>query len=134
MVEPSAAGHSVAEYVRAYENEDRLRGLRCPGCGFTTATWGIACSRCGRAPLEEAELGRAGRVASFTIVEVPTEEMVNEAPYAYVLVELDGGGHVSGWMPSVRSAADLEVGARVRFRASYRPGIQFEKETAAPVG
>jgi uncharacterized OB-fold protein len=121
--------HSVAEFVRGYEEERRLRGFQCAACGFRTATWGLACPRCGDSRLTEIDLSPAGRVVAFTLVEVPTEEMVNDAPYAYVLVELDGGGRVSGWMPGVRAPNEIVLGTRVRFHPSYRPGVQFEKET-----
>ncbi len=128
------APHTIAEFVRGYEGEGKLRGFRCPSCGFLTATWGIACSRCGASGLEEAPLSDRGRVVAFTVVEVPTEELVNDAPYAYVVVELDGGGRVSGWMPQVRSATEISLGERVRFRPSYRPGVQFEEESSPGTG
>ncbi len=115
-------------FVRGYETEGQLRGRRCPRCGFVTASWGVACLRCGSGDLEAVVLGSSGRVRAFTLVEVPTEEMVNDAPYAYVLVDLDGGGTISGWMPTVRSADDLRPGQRVRLARSYRPGVQFERE------
>lgn len=120
--------HSVSEFVRGYEAEARLRGFRCPACGFTTASWGVACPNCSSRPLEEAALAPSGKVVAFTVVAVPTEERVNDAPYAYVLVELDGGGTVSGWMPTVRDPDGVSVGTRVRFAPSYRPGVQFEPE------
>lgn len=132
MEGPLRTVHSVAEFVQGYEREGRLRGLRCPSCGFLTATWGVACSRCGTTGLVEADLGDRGTVVAFTIVAVPTEELVNDAPYAYIVVDLDGGARISGWMPSVRSPGDLAVGQRVRFRPSYKPGIQFERETDPP--
>jgi hypothetical protein len=45
-------------------------------------------------------------------------------------VELDGGGRVTGWMPSVRAVDELALGMRVRFAPSYRPGVQFVKDDA----
>ncbi len=78
----------------------------------------------------EAELAPAGTVAAFSILHVPGDEFLNDAPYAYVVVELDGGGRVTGWMPSVRSEKDLAVGERVRFVPGYKPGVQFAKEPA----
>jgi uncharacterized OB-fold protein len=65
---------------------------------------------------------------------VPSDEFVNDAPYAYVLVDLDEGGRISGWMPSVRSESDLHRGDRVVFNPSYKPGVQFERETPAGPG
>ncbi|MGA9840240.1 MAG: OB-fold domain-containing protein [Thermoplasmata archaeon] len=96
-----------------------------------TATWGLACPRCGRADLLEALLPPRGTVAAFTVLTVPGDEFLNDAPYAYVVVELEGGGRVTGWMPSVRSENDLAIGERVHFVAGYKPGVQFAKDAAA---
>lgn len=125
---PSAL-HSIDDYVKGYEESGKLRGFRCPNCGLITATWGLACSRCGARDLEEAELSPRGRVVACTILHVPGDEFLNDAPYAYVVVDLDGGGRITGWMPTVRAESDLKIGERVRFAPSYRPGVQFAKES-----
>jgi uncharacterized OB-fold protein len=130
-----AAPHTIGEYIQGYEESGKIRGFRCPNCGLVTATWGLACSRCGKPDLEEAELPTRGKVLAFTILHVPGEEFINDAPYAYVVVELDGGARVTGWMPSVRGDSDLKIGERVRFVTSYKPGVQFAKEAdSAPAG
>lgn len=128
----STATHTIVDFVRGYTEDRTLRGFRCGSCGKITATWGVACAQCGRDSLEEFPLGDRGAVVAFTLITVPGEELLNDAPYAYVIVELDGGGRISGWMPSVRSATDLALGARVRFAPGYKPGVQFEKESGAP--
>jgi uncharacterized OB-fold protein len=122
--------HSIEEFRRGYEEERRLRGYRS-GCGFVTATWGLVCPACGIRDLEEVILSGRGRVAAFTIQTVPSDEFVNDAPYAYVLVDLDEGGRLSGWMPAVRQEGDLAIGDRVRWAPSYKPGVQFEKDPEA---
>lgn len=93
-----------------------------------TATWGLACARCGKVGLEETELSPRGRVSAFTILHIPGEEFLNEAPYAYVVVDLDGGGRLTGWMPSVHQEKELTIGERVRFEPSYKPGVQFVRD------
>jgi len=75
-------------------------------------------------------LSGRGRVAAFTVQHVPSDEFLNEAPYAYVVVELDEGGRVTGWMPTVKTESDLAIGDRVHFVASYKPGVQFAKDEA----
>jgi uncharacterized OB-fold protein len=127
-----SASHTVDDYVKGYEEGGRLRGFRCPSCGLVTATWGLACARCGHRPLEEFELAPHGKVVAFTILNVPGDEFLNDAPYAYVVVELDGGGRVTGWMPSVRAEHEIEIGDRVRYVSSYKPGVQFVKDTGGP--
>lgn len=124
--EPRAA-HTIREFEHGYEEERRLRGFRS-ACGFITATWGLRCPRCGQLDLTETSLSGHGTVAAFTVQNVPSDEFVNEAPYAYVLVDLDEGGRISGWMPSVRAPADLAIGDRVRWVPSYKPGVQFERD------
>lgn len=124
-----AAPHTIEEFVKGYEDGGKLRGFRCSDCGLVTATWGLACSRCGHSRLEETELSTKGKVAAFTILTVPGEEFLNDAPYAYVVVELDGGGRVTGWMPTVRAEDQIAVGDRVHFVTGYKPGVQFAKDS-----
>lgn len=127
MAESAGRGlHSIQQFRKGYEEDGRLLGYRS-ACGFVTATWALACPRCGRRDLAEVELGHEGTVAAFTVQTVPSDEFLNEAPYAYVVVDLDGGGRVSGWIPGVAPASDLAVGERVRFHPSYKPGVQFER-------
>ena len=128
------APHSIEEFVKGYEEFGRLRGFRCPNCGLVTATWGIACPRCGRYPREEVELSPKGAVAAFTVQTVPGDEFLNDAPYAYVVVALDGGGRITGWMSGVRAEGELALGTRVQFVPSYKPGVQFAREGPSPGG
>lgn len=125
----SPAGHSIAEFQHGYEEERRIRGFRS-ACGFTTATWMLVCPNCGKRDLVETELAGRGRVVAFSVQTVPSDEFLNDTPYAYVVVELDEGGRVTGWIPSIASESELAIGERVRFHPSYKPGIQFEREPA----
>jgi uncharacterized OB-fold protein len=65
------------------------------------------------------------------VQNVPGDEFLNEAPYAYVVVELEEGGRVTGWMDSVRAESDLTIGQDVRFTPTYKPGVHFEKAPGA---
>jgi len=127
---PPAPPHSIREFFHGYEEDQRLRGFRCAACGLVTVTWGVACSRCGKPSPEEYEIPPTGKVVAFTILTVPGDEFLNDAPYAYVVVEMDGGGRITGWMPTVHSETEIAVGDRVRFHPGYKPGVQFQKEAA----
>lgn len=126
MSEETAGLHSIAAFRRGYEEEGRLLGFRS-GCGFVTATWALVCPRCGQRDLAEVELQRTGRLVAFTVQTVPSDEFLNEAPYAYALVDLDGGGRVTGWIPGVAEESELSIGERVQFVSSYKPGVQFAR-------
>lgn len=68
-------------------------------------------------------------MTAFSILSVPGDEFLNDAPYAYVVVELEGGGRVTGWMPAVRSDQELSIGDPVHFVVGYKPGVQFAKDS-----
>lgn len=122
---------TIEELRRSYEEGGRLRGFRSR-CGFVTATWGLVCPKCAQRDLEAVALSGRGRVVAFSVQNVPSDEFLNDAPYAYVVVELEEGGRVTGWMDSVRSESELAIGDRVAWVASYKPGVHFEKATGAP--
>ena len=127
--------HSIADFIQGYEEGGRLRGFRSAACGFTTATWGLVCPQCGQADWAEVDLSGRGKIVSFSIQHVPSDDYVNEAPYAYVVVELDEGGRMTGWMPTVKNESELRLGDRVHWVASYKPGVQFAKNdpTSGPL-
>lgn len=129
MPPPAEKLHSISEYRAGVETQHRLLGFRS-SCGFRTVTWCLACPRCGKRDLEETEFTGRGRIAAFTVQTVPGEEFVNEAPYAYVLVDLAEGGRAAGWMPSIRSVTELAIGGPVHWVPSYKSGLVFEKDTA----
>jgi uncharacterized OB-fold protein len=121
-------GHSIADYLRGYEVGQGLRGFRS-SCGLVTATWGLVCPRCGKADLAEVRLSGRGKIVAFTVQHVPGDEFVNDAPYAYVVVELEEGGRITGWMPTVRDEDSLKMGDSVHWVAGYKPGVQFAKDS-----
>lgn len=122
------AAHSVSDFLHGYEDEHRLRGFRSK-CGFITATWSLRCPQCGAKDLSELDLSGRGRIAAFTVQTVPSEAFLNEAPYAYVLVDLEEGGRIAGWMAHVATEQELQIGERVHFVATYKPGVQFAKDS-----
>jgi uncharacterized OB-fold protein len=130
---PSAT-HTIAEYYRGYEEEQKLRGFRCTNCDLTTATWGLRCPKCGHGDRVELELSGKGRVTAYTILAVPGDDFINDAPYAYVVVELNEGGRITGWMPTVRQVSDLAIGDAVHFVPGYKPGVQFVRDADGTPG
>ena len=123
-METSTPLHSIEDFRTAYENGERLRGFRS-ACGFVTATWGLACPKCGQRDLAEVDLPTTGTLVASTVQNVPGDEFLNEAPYAYVVVELEGGGRITGWIEGIKSEDELRVGTPVRWTPSYKPGIRF---------
>lgn len=67
---------------------------------------------------------------ALSVQHVPSDEFLNEAPYAYVVVDLDEGGRITGWVPGVLDEKDLKIGDRVHWVPSYKTGVQFARDTA----
>ena len=120
--------HSVGEFYKGYEEEGKLLGYEC-SCGYKTLTYVLECPRCGKQnTLKETTFKGSGKVLAFSLQNVPADEFVNDAPYAYALMELDEGAVVSGWLPSAKRPEDLHIGDRVHWTKSYKVGMVFEKD------
>jgi len=133
METPVSALHSIADYRTAYEEGVRLRGVRS-ACGFVTATWGLVCPKCGQRDLVEADLDGRGKICAFSVQNVPSDEFLNDAPYAYVVVDLEGGGRITGWIDGVAREGDLAIGSPVEWVSSYKPGVHFRVRAGATSG
>lgn len=68
-----------------------------------------------------------GKVLTYTIQQVAPEQFMNDVPYAWVIVELEAGVRITGWIPFVASKNDLKIGQKVKLVKSYRLGRIFEK-------
>jgi uncharacterized OB-fold protein len=97
-------------------------------CGFTSGTFLLACPKCGERDLAPVEFSGRGRTASFTVLAVPGDEFVKEAPYAYVVVDLEEGGRIAGWMAADPVGGPPAIGEPVRYEAGSGPGNRFARE------
>lgn len=107
--------------------DGKLTGWKCATCGHRQGTPMFICPKDHSRAIESVELPLEGEVVSYTIQKISSEEFINDLPFAFVVVKLDDGTNVSGWVADVHRETDLPVGSRVRFAPSYKPGTQFEK-------
>lgn len=107
--------------------EGKIEGYTCEVCGNKQIDILEFCSRCHSSKLKRTEFAGEGKIVTYTIQQVAPEQFMNEVPYAWVIVELDSGPRITGWIPFISKSSDLPVGQRVRFKKSYLPGIIFEK-------
>jgi uncharacterized OB-fold protein len=108
--------------------DGKILGFECAKCKRRQITPMARCANCGTTDVKVAEFATTGKVVTYTIQQVASEQFLNEVPFAWVIVELDDGGpRVSGWMPFIARPGDLPVGQPVKFISSYKPGMMFEK-------
>jgi uncharacterized OB-fold protein len=107
--------------------ECKIRAYNCKKCGHRQVDIQVFCSKCSGGDLEIVDVGGEGKIIAYTIQQVAPEQFMNDVPYAWLVVELDEGVRVTGWMPFIASSNDLKIGQRVRLVKSYRQGRVFEK-------
>jgi uncharacterized OB-fold protein len=82
-------GRAQTAYIHAL-SERRTVGERCPSCHKVYVPPRGACPTCGVATTDRAEVGPAGTVTTFCIVNIKARNLDIEVPYVYAHIALDG--------------------------------------------
>jgi hypothetical protein len=76
-------------YWREIPQRYRLEAARCKKCGYLAFPPRLICPQCQNREFETIRLKDEGRIISYTIIRVPPEPFVDQAPYAIGIIELD---------------------------------------------
>jgi uncharacterized OB-fold protein len=82
-------GRAQTAYINALADR-RTVGERCPSCRKVYVPPRGACPTCGVATTDRVEVGPAGTVTTFCIVNVKARNLDIELPYVYAHIALDG--------------------------------------------
>ncbi|MFD4708831.1 Zn-ribbon domain-containing OB-fold protein [Streptomyces sp. NPDC058430] len=82
-------GRAQTAYINALADR-RTVGERCPSCRKVYVPPRGACPTCGVATTDRVEVGPAGTVTTFCIVNVKAKNLDIELPYVYAHIALDG--------------------------------------------
>src|SRR5581483_2409037 len=108
--------------------EGRLLAWQCARCGHKSITPMYVCPLDKGSDITTAQLPSTGVVEAYTIQKlIAPEEFLNDIPFAFVVVRLDDGTHVSGMVLDVNSERDLPPGSKVKHAPSYKSVYLFEK-------
>ncbi len=108
--------------------EGLVLARRCSRCGRLHLATAYFCQGCGSGGFEGAALRGSGRVETYTIITVPPAGFEEHAPYAWVVLGLDGCDlRISGFMAGVSAPSDLPVGSRARVAGFDGRGIVLER-------
>lgn len=113
--------YSTPVYVkREEENNLRLRGQKCRGCGQMVFPSRANCLHCRGKDLEWVWLNREGTIYTFTHDYLFPSEM---APMTMAVIDLDGGGRIFTQMTDYE-ASKVKIGDRVlmTFRKFHEGG------------
>ena len=81
-------------YWREIPNRYRLEAARCAGCGKVVFPARRICPSCRGADFEKLTLARKGVVITSTVIHVPPDDFLMEAPYAMAVVETPEGARL----------------------------------------
>ncbi|MFJ8820959.1 Zn-ribbon domain-containing OB-fold protein [Streptomyces sp. NPDC102467] len=82
-------GAAQSRYINALA-DNRTVGERCPSCHKVYVPPRGACPTCGVATTDQVEVGPAGTVTTYCIVNVKAKNLDIELPYVYAHIALDG--------------------------------------------
>lgn len=97
----------TAEFF-AWTAKHELRFQRCTACGRWRHVPRLLCAACGSDAWEWARSSGKGRVYTWSVTHRPMHPAFLEMPYATVVVEMEEGPRVMGWVRNV-APDDLRV-------------------------
>lgn len=118
---------TLRDEIIAKLKEGKVLANKCRKCNNLQLVTTVFCENCNSKDLEAVELEGTGKVLTFTIQNVPPEEYEKYASYAWVVVQLDAGLKISGFMPGIASSKDLALNSKVKIVGYDERGILLEK-------
>ena len=81
-------------YTREIPSRYRLEAGRCKACGKVIYPARPVCPACRSTDSEMVKLSRKGKVITSTVIHVPPDDFLMEAPYAMAIVETPEGARL----------------------------------------
>ncbi len=132
-------GRAQTAYINALA-ERRTVGERCPSCHKVYVPPRGACPTCGVATTDRVEVGPAGTVTTFCIVNIKARNLDIEVPYVYAHIALDGAGLALHGRIAGIPYDQVRMGLRVEpvwteggrhpdhYRPTGEPDAEYDKE------
>jgi uncharacterized protein len=110
-------------------NKKKILAQKCVKCGHLMSGTIFFCQKCSGSQFEQVELEGNGVVVTYTIQAVVPEGFEDAGSYAWVVFQVDNAPlRASGFLPGIKTPADLPVGTKVRV-AGYdlKHGLLLQK-------
>ncbi len=124
-------------YTREIPSRYRLEAGSCKGCGKVTYPARVICPSCRGEEIEKVNLSPRGRVVTSTVIHVPPDDFLMEAPYAMAVVETPEGARLMTQVVDCEPSTvlpGLEVSLEFRLiRKEGKSGILCYGHKAVPV-
>jgi len=103
----------VPRYTREIPQRFRLEAGRCKSCGKILFPPRPVCPQCGSKEFEKVRLSDKGKVVTFTVIRVASEQFATQTPYVVAVVELSDGARITTQVVDCRPE-EVEIGKSVR--------------------
>lgn len=128
MEKLSAQESTHQKFIEA-ANRKKILAHKCTNCGHLMLETVLFCEKCSGSKFEHAELEGTGTVVTYTIQAVAPEGFEDAGSYAWVVFKIDNSQlRASGFLPGIKTPAELPIGTRVRV-AGFDPkhGLMLKK-------
>ena len=129
MMEKLSAQESTHQKFIEAANRKKILAHKCTNCGHLMLETVLFCEKCSGSKFEHAELEGTGTVVTYTIQAVAPEGFEDAGSYAWVVFKIDNSQlRASGFLPGIKTPAELPIGTRVRV-AGFDPkhGLMLKK-------
>lgn len=129
MMEKLPAQENTREKFIEAANRKKILAHRCTKCGHMMLETVLFCEKCSDSKFEHAELEGSGTVITYTIQAVAPEGFEDAGSYAWVVFKVDNQQlRASGFLPGVKTPADLPIGTKVMVTAfDPKYGLMLQK-------
>lgn len=121
--------HGTHERFIEAANRKKILAHKCAKCGHLMLETVVFCEKCSAGKFDDVELEGAGTVVTYTIQAVAPEGFEDAGSYAWVVFKVNNASvRASGFLPGIKTPAELPVGASVRVKGfDPKHGLLLEK-------
>ena len=106
----------MSDIIKGWRHNDQrynLIGTKCENCGETFFPKQVVCPNCrSHGNIEDLQFKGTGKIYSYSIIHVATDEFKNNSSYAVGIIELDEGAKITAQIVDC-NLNELEIGAEV---------------------
>jgi len=113
----------VPKYTREIPQRYRLETKKCCQCGYVAFPPRLVCPECQSQEFEFIKLKPEGKIITFTIIRIPSDQFSRQAPFAVAIIETVDGARLTTQVVDCK-LEDIEIGKSVRliFRRIQKEG------------
>lgn len=100
-------------YHREIPQRYRLEADKCKQCGHISFPPRLVCPKCKAKTFETVQLGREGKILTFTIICVGPDKFSKETPYVVAIIELNDGVRLTSQVTDC-DVDKVEIGNKVK--------------------